>query len=171
MLKTNENTYRNSNGSGLLRARCKRCMSDEEKVRNGGRRDALHLWYTFGLTESDYTRMLEEQGGVCAICGGPEPNDSRFSVDHDHMCCPGRKSCGRCVRGLLCRQCNTGIGNLGESPDTLRAALEYLEEHMLKVVCPDDGYIVRTTQKWLDIGMPFCPCGEQMEYEAPKEDV
>ena len=34
---------------------------------------------------------------------------------------------------------------------------------MLKLECPADGYIVRTTQKWLDVGTPSCPCGEQME--------
>lgn len=34
---------------------------------------------------------------------------------------------------------------------------------MLKVECPDDGYIVRTTQKWLDMGVPTCPCGTEME--------
>ena len=34
---------------------------------------------------------------------------------------------------------------------------------MLKVVCPSDGYTLRTTQKWIDIGLPTCPCGEEME--------
>lgn len=34
---------------------------------------------------------------------------------------------------------------------------------MLKLECPNDGYIVRTTQKWLDVGMPSCPCGETLE--------
>lgn len=34
---------------------------------------------------------------------------------------------------------------------------------MLKVVCPSDGYTLRTTQKWLDVGLPTCPCGEEME--------
>ena len=33
---------------------------------------------------------------------------------------------------------------------------------MLKVECPNDGYIVRTTQKWLDLGVPTCPCGTEM---------
>lgn len=33
---------------------------------------------------------------------------------------------------------------------------------MLKIECPDDGYTARTTQKWLDIGLPTCPCGSEM---------
>jgi hypothetical protein len=37
---------------------------------------------------------------------------------------------------------------------------------MLKLTCPEDGYIVRTTQKWLEVGLPACPCGTQMEQEV-----
>lgn len=37
---------------------------------------------------------------------------------------------------------------------------------MLKVECPADGYIVRTTAKWLEVGLPSCPCGETMEVQA-----
>lgn len=36
---------------------------------------------------------------------------------------------------------------------------------MLKVICPACGYLVRTTQKWVEMGMPVCPCGETMEME------
>lgn len=36
---------------------------------------------------------------------------------------------------------------------------------MLKLTCPNDGYLVRTTAKWLDIGVPTCPCGRVMELE------
>lgn len=34
---------------------------------------------------------------------------------------------------------------------------------MLKVVCPEDEYTIRTTQKWIDMGLPTCPCGTEME--------
>jgi hypothetical protein len=34
---------------------------------------------------------------------------------------------------------------------------------LLKCECPDCGYVVRTTQKWLDIGTPTCVCGTEME--------
>jgi len=36
---------------------------------------------------------------------------------------------------------------------------------MLKVVCPDDGYTLRTTKKWIDLGLPSCPCGQEMELQ------
>jgi len=40
---------------------------------------------------------------------------------------------------------------------------------MLKVVCPECEYTVRTTRKWLDVGVPTCPCGELMQAELPDE--
>lgn len=33
-------------------------------------------------------------------------------VDHDHACCPGDHSCGKCVKGLICFDCNTALGLL-----------------------------------------------------------
>lgn len=55
----------------------------------------------------------------CALCGQgfylgktwSKQRDS-FSVDHDHGCCPGEKSCGQCVRGLVCNRCNMQIGQV-----------------------------------------------------------
>lgn len=161
VFKTPENTYWTNQKNGL-RPRCKECTSAYHKefnLSNPGRRDSNHLYYTFGLTPHDYAALLEKQGGVCAICKGAELTNSRFSVDHDHACCPGRKSCGYCIRGLLCRQCNAGIGNLGDSVETLEAAMLYLEMSQPKFTCDESGYIVRTTTKWFDeLGAPVCPC-------------
>ena len=61
--------------------------------------------------------MLEAQGGLCAVCRGPEVVRKRLAVDHDHRCCEfGAKppSCGECLRGLLCTHCNTRAG--GDDP-------------------------------------------------------
>jgi Recombination endonuclease VII len=82
----------------------------------------------YGLELEDYERLLAEQGGGCAICGATEPGGrgKRFHVDHDHSCCPGLRSCGNCIRGLLCHACNTGIGCLGDDVDRLMAAAAYL---------------------------------------------
>jgi hypothetical protein len=48
-------------------------------------------------------------------------------VDHDHECCPGKTSCGKCVRGLLCHHCNTALGYARNNPTILRALADYLE--------------------------------------------
>jgi hypothetical protein len=80
-----------------------------------------------GLTSEQYDALLAAQGGGCAICKGTTPyGRGRFHIDHDHACCPGQRSCGKCVRGLLCGRCNPGLGAFQDSPDLLVAAAAYL---------------------------------------------
>jgi hypothetical protein len=98
--------------------------ADSEAVFRG------NLWSNYRLRPDGYQEKLSGQGGVCAICGTADPGgDRRFHVDHDHSCCPGSKSCGKCVRGLLCRNCNFALGFFGDDPDVLVAALSYLLSH------------------------------------------
>lgn len=81
----------------------------------------------YNLTLEGYAVLLAAQGGVCAICKTSEPGGKgNFRIDHDHACCPERmRSCGKCIRGLLCNYCNLHLA--GENPRRLRAALKYLE--------------------------------------------
>ena len=77
----------------------------------------------YGITEADYLAMLLSQGSVCAICDREERRQQpigkrRLSVDHDH-------ETGQ-IRGLLCSDCNLGLGKFGDDPDTLLRAVEYL---------------------------------------------
>jgi hypothetical protein len=64
--------------------------------------------------------MLAKQRGVCAICKteDPGPRSNHFHIDHDH-------ATGK-VRGLLCNNCNRGIGLLKDSPSVLLQAHLYL---------------------------------------------
>lgn len=66
------------------------------------------LRYKFKLSREQYEAMVEQQEGKCLICQKPT---EKLNVDHDHSCCPGRKTCGKCVRGLLCKDCNTTLGH------------------------------------------------------------
>jgi hypothetical protein len=104
-------------------AQARRNADIETARANETRRD---LALKFNITIDQYEKMLRDQGGVCAICRQPCKMNRRLSVDHDHSCCPGKRSCGRCVRGLLCANCNTGLGHLGDDLDRLVAAAEYL---------------------------------------------
>lgn len=81
-----------------------------------------HLLRTFGLTIEQYDAMAEAQGHVCAICHEPETKlhpvskePIRLAVDHDHSCCPGVTSCGKCVRKLLCARCNQVVGHIEDA--------------------------------------------------------
>lgn len=68
-------------------------------------------------------RLVELLSSSCEICSRTD----RLSIDHDHSCCPGKTSCGKCVRGVLCTGCNRGIGQMMDNPEFLRKAAAYLE--------------------------------------------
>ena len=79
------------------------------------------------INQEIYDFMLAKQSGMCAICEG-DPGQKGFHVDHDHTCCSGKGSCGKCVRSLLCNLCNAGLGNFRDSPELLNKAIFYLKE-------------------------------------------
>lgn len=90
------------------------------------RRQWTKMWNRYRIRKSDYEAILERQGGVCAICGGAGRDGYRLDVDHDHSCCPGESSCGKCIRGLLCGSCNRALGMFGDDPNRMLNAIEYL---------------------------------------------
>lgn len=59
----------------------------------------------------------------CEACGATH----RLTVDHDHQCCSGSESCGQCVRGLLCNNCNSTLGHAKDDLSRLKALILYLE--------------------------------------------
>lgn len=67
---------------------------------------------THGITSVQYLKMLVSQEFKCAFMGCAIGEKRRFSIDHDHSCCPGEYSCGKCVRGLVCTSCNLLLGKL-----------------------------------------------------------
>ncbi len=76
----------------------------------------------YGITISEYEELLKQQNNKCAICGTTDPCKSRvnFCVDHDH------KKKKDSVRGLLCDDCNRGLGAFDDDPERLVAAAGYL---------------------------------------------
>lgn len=81
-----------------------------------------------GISLEQFAHMVRVQENRCAICRR-ERQTTRWHVDHDHRCCPGVYSCGKCIRGLLCGSCNLAVGALGDSVAGLMQALQYLAAH------------------------------------------
>lgn len=101
----------------------------EWHARNPGKQQMYRLKEKYKITVERYDQMLESQGGVCAICGLP-PTRKLLGVDHDHKCCPAvGRSCGACVRGLLCENCNQGLGRFGDDLQRLENAMNYLRRY------------------------------------------
>jgi hypothetical protein len=107
----------------------KREAYHRNKERLRGRLLDARLRSRYNLSALRYAEMLAEQSGVCAICGKPEPKGRLLCVDHDHECCEGTKSCGFCVRALLCKKCNMLLGLCDESMEVLRKVAKYLRKH------------------------------------------
>jgi hypothetical protein len=111
-----------ANGKAV-RSRCKECESilhREWRLSNPNSSRYRNLKSKYGISATDYMVILDSQDGVCAICrGDSNPSGHMLSVDHDH-------STGM-IRGLLCKKCNTGIGNLNDDPRLIARALEYLK--------------------------------------------
>jgi hypothetical protein len=100
-----ENTLKKNDGS----RGCKTCH--------------VHGWRSrmYGVDVEKYAQMMEDQGEACAICDAPFTPENLAHIDHCH-------DSGK-VRGLLCNNCNNGIGRFKDDVARLRAAISYLESH------------------------------------------
>lgn len=87
-------------------------LAEQGMVRTAGRARF------YGLTLSDIKQLYEQQEHRCAICRRAYVADS-LVIDHDHET--------GAVRGLLCMNCNSGLGKLGDTTESLRRAIAYLE--------------------------------------------
>jgi hypothetical protein len=111
--------------------RCKSC--DDKAGESWRRNNPDSFWRSsrnralkskYGISLAEYTALKEEQGNCCAICGSMSPRNmgdekQSFSVDHNH-------ETGK-IRGLLCNNCNRGLGLLGDTPEAIIRVLRYLE--------------------------------------------
>jgi hypothetical protein len=91
----------------------------------------------YHLTPERLWEIFHFQGGLCPVCllplgsfdsiGKGSGNQESPQIDHDHKCCPGGRSCGKCVSGILHAKCNRGMGHFHDDPERLRRAAEYIE--------------------------------------------
>ena len=105
-----------------------RCAT-HHRGRRKKRRDYSHQTHveeTYSISYDQYWSIYEVQGGKCYLCRRANGAKRKLSVDHDHSCCSGSTSCGQCVRGLLCRRCNTILGHFRDDTAAFERAIDYL---------------------------------------------
>ncbi|SHT53701.1 Recombination endonuclease VII [Mycobacteroides abscessus subsp. abscessus] len=98
----------------------------EDAARASFTYDQRYRLARYSLTKDQYLRILHVQGRRCGICR-IKMGIWEYHIDHDHGCCSGTSSCGGCVRGLLCRECNLKLGHV-EKWECLPNAVDYLEK-------------------------------------------
>jgi hypothetical protein len=110
---------RNKDG---LHAYCRKC-NNARAVKSPGYKEGVrkaHLKRTYKITPEQYEQMFEAQEGLCAICRQPESEYRKhLSIDHNH-------ATGK-VRGLLCHDCNLGLGKFKDDTNRLKMAIMYLD--------------------------------------------
>lgn len=84
------------------------------------------LWKVYHITAEQYWAIYEAQGRVCAICRRATGEARKLAVDHDHACCGGPESCGRCVRSLCCTSCNKLLGHIRDDLEIAERIVHYL---------------------------------------------
>jgi len=100
---------------------CKKCHNDRSLINAAKpevrkRTRASQLKKRYDITYEDFEEMFKKQKGKCKIC----QESKELVVDHNHN--------NKEVRGLLCHNCNRGIGFLMDSPKNLYSAYTYLLE-------------------------------------------
>lgn len=100
--------------------RCRECRKSDARPDLARRRTYLRK-KMYGLSDAEFSVLLDEQRGCCAICQTTlEESRNGLVIDHDHET--------GAVRGLLCGPCNSGIGHLGDNGETVWRAAIYLAD-------------------------------------------
>lgn len=115
----------NKNALSGYGSHCRECANLDSKEYRARRRSETsikrrqrHYLQAYDISLRDYFQMLETQQGCCAICQTPAEHESSLFVDHNHTT--------GIVRGLLCPDCNKGIGFFRDNPSFLEQAARYV---------------------------------------------
>lgn len=115
------------------RGTCKRCHTDymieyyrknekQRTTKNETNSGSDVNWKRHKISEETFKQMVAKFEGKCHTC----KRNKATNIDHDHSCCPGYRSCGKCVRGVLCNQCNMTLGLVKESVEVLQNLIKYI---------------------------------------------
>lgn len=97
-------------------------MKKYSESERGKEKSRIKTLRKYNVTLAGYNKMFSDQSGKCAICGIHQTELERsLCVDHCHKT--------NKVRGLLCNNCNSGIGKLKDSTELLEIAIAYINKY------------------------------------------
>lgn len=113
-IKSVSEFHKHPSGSYGVRGTCKQCISTRKN------RKDKQLQKRYGISIEQYNELFDKQQGCCAICGFHQSQLTvSLAVDHNHLT--------KKVRGLLCYNCNSGLGRFKDNIANLSNAIEYLK--------------------------------------------
>jgi len=125
---------------------CSTCVPDK-KFRCLARR--------YKLSKQQFESLKAKCSGLCAIC----KSRTAECVDHDHSCCPGDVTCGRCVRGVVCETCNQALSAV-ETLGWVDLAWAYLKSERTSKV----KVVVRNRWDCQACGQPYRPTSPRQKW-------
>ena len=122
-----ENFTSNKQNADNRQTSCKRCLSAYRKIQRSTpdqtqKRKLYQIKKKYNLSPEEYYELIARG---CDSCG----SHVGIAVDHDHSCCPDKNTCGKCIRGVLCRRCNTAEGIFKTNPQSIYGLIGYMEKH------------------------------------------
>lgn len=133
-VKDLDDFHRAANGPQGRHSWCKPCCRERRTPAHRANAERYNLQRranTYGITVEELKGLIAAQDGRCAICSKPCVSGRQLAVDHNH-------ETGQ-VRGLLCANCNRGIGLLQDSADNARSAAEYLTRWTTRAVVEEQA--------------------------------
>ena len=125
LIKEKMSLYYNTHKDDLRKSQNEYKRTPEVRLRQRQR----FVFNSYNLTPEQHTELLDKQGYRCAFPHCGVKVDIFSPIDHDHGCCPtNARSCGKCVRSVLCSLHNTGLGFFEKlNPECLLDAYIYLK--------------------------------------------
>lgn len=112
---------------------CKPCKIEQNNLHRRRYMRKYRLSRRYKLTIEQFDSMIKNQNNRCALCSQEFSLTEGFRiaphVDHNHLCCPGKTSCGKCIRALLCGLCNSALGYFKDNATVLANASKYIDLH------------------------------------------
>lgn len=109
---------------------CKDCIKVMRRSHNinPDLKRGRQLKYLYGISLNDEAKMFKEQGGMCKICKNQVVFHKNKSAECGNIAYIDHCHVSKRIRGILCLNCNSGLGQFKDSVENLESAIEYLKE-------------------------------------------